>query len=121
MNYITDVFLDRATIKKFQNMFSTSLNLPSQLMYLYPSCRYSPPKTMCSFSICFLVAPLPLSIRRQKFSGNFVFPLQFILQKQPQEVFCKKGVLKTFANFTGKHLCSSPFLIDCCFFNKKSN
>ena len=27
-----------------------------------------------------------------------------LLQKQPQEVFCKKGVLKNFANFTGKHL-----------------
>ena len=26
------------------------------------------------------------------------------------EVFCKKGVLKTFAKFTGKHLCQSLFL-----------
>ena len=26
------------------------------------------------------------------------------------EVFCKKGVLKSFANFTGKHLCQSLFL-----------
>ena len=26
-------------------------------------------------------------------------------QTQPQELFCKKGVLKIFANFTGKHLC----------------
>ena len=25
------------------------------------------------------------------------------------EVFCKKGVLKDFAKFTGKHLCQSPF------------
>ena len=25
------------------------------------------------------------------------------------EVFCKKGVLKTFAKFTGKHLCQSLF------------
>ena len=25
------------------------------------------------------------------------------------EVFCKKGVLGTFAKFTGKHLCQSPF------------
>ena len=29
------------------------------------------------------------------------------------EVFCKKGVLKNFAKFTGKHLCQSLF------FNKK--
>ena len=30
-------------------------------------------------------------------------------QKQPPEVFCKKGVLKTFAKLTGKHLCQSLF------------
>ena len=28
-------------------------------------------------------------------------------QKQPPEVFCKKGVLKNFAKFIGKHLCQS--------------
>ena len=28
-----------------------------------------------------------------------------IFQKQPPEVFCKKGVLKNFAKFTGKQLC----------------
>ena len=28
-----------------------------------------------------------------------------ILQKQPTEVFYKKGVLKNFAKFTEKHLC----------------
>ena len=27
------------------------------------------------------------------------------------EVFCKKGVLRNFAKFTGKHLCQSLFLI----------
>ena len=32
-------------------------------------------------------------------------------QEQPSEVFCKKGILKTFVNFTGKHLCWSIFLI----------
>ena len=30
---------------------------------------------------------------------------------KPPEVFCKKGILKNFANFTGKHLCWSLFLI----------
>ena len=29
--------------------------------------------------------------------------------KQPPEVFCKKGVLRNFAKFTGKHLCQSLF------------
>ena len=28
-------------------------------------------------------------------------------QEQPPEVFCKKGVLKNFAKFTGKHLYQS--------------
>ena len=32
------------------------------------------------------------------------------LQKQPPELFCKKSVLKNFANFVGKHLCWSLFL-----------
>ena len=31
-------------------------------------------------------------------------------QKQPPEVFCKKGVLRNFAKFTGRHLCQSLFL-----------
>ena len=30
-------------------------------------------------------------------------------QKQPPEMFCKKGVLRNFAKFTGKHLCQNPF------------
>ena len=29
------------------------------------------------------------------------------------EVFCKKGVLRNFAKFTGKHLCHIFFLISC--------
>ena len=33
----------------------------------------------------------------------------FLLQKQPPEVFCKIGVLKNFAKFTGKHPCQSFF------------
>ena len=32
-------------------------------------------------------------------------------KKQPQEVFCNKGVLKNFANITGKHRCWSLFLL----------
>ena len=40
------------------------------------------------------------------------FWMSFI-QKQPPEVFCKKGVLRYFAKSTGKHLCQRLF------FNKK--
>ena len=32
------------------------------------------------------------------------------LRSSPPEVFCKKGVLRNFAQFTGKHLCQSLFL-----------
>ena len=39
---------------------------------------------------------------------NFIFES---VQKQPTEVFYKKGVLKNFAIFTGKHLFWSFFLI----------
>ena len=30
-------------------------------------------------------------------------------QKRPPDVFCKKGVLRNFTKFTGKHLCQSLF------------
>ena len=30
-------------------------------------------------------------------------------EEEPPEVFCKKGVLRNLANFTGKHLCQSLF------------
>ena len=33
-------------------------------------------------------------------------------QKQPLKLFCKKGVLRKFANFPGRHLCWSLFLIE---------
>ena len=32
-------------------------------------------------------------------------------KEQPPEVFCKKGVLRNFAKFTGKYLCQSLLLI----------
>ena len=58
-------------------------------------------------------------------SGIYCWPLhRFLLQtpspsktrlkpqKQQLEPFCKKGVLRNFANFTGKHLCWSFFLLE---------
>ena len=49
------------------------------------------------------------------------FLLSSFVQKQPQEVSCKRGVLKNFVNFTGKHFCLSLFLIklQACNFVKK--
>ena len=34
-----------------------------------------------------------------------------LFQKQPPEMFCKKGVLKSLAIFTGEHLCRRLLLI----------
>ena len=62
--------------------------------------------------------------RQQIFSGEpgiYCWPSHWFLlrtpsktrlkpKKQPLELFCKKGVLRNFANFTGKHLCSSSLL-----------
>ena len=61
------------------------------------------------------------------FSGEFLLrtPSKTRLkrQKQPLELFCKKGVLWNFANFTGRHLCWSFFFIDlqevCSFIKKR--
>ena len=43
------------------------------------------------------------------------------IQKQPSEVFFKKGVLKTFAKFAGKQLCQSLYFnkFTGCNFTKK--
>ena len=41
------------------------------------------------------------------------------MQKQLPEVFCKKGVLRNFAKFTGKHLCQSLFFNKACNFIKE--
>ena len=37
--------------------------------------------------------------------------ISWFVQKQPPEVFCKKGNLKKFANFTGKQLCWDLFSV----------
>ena len=45
-----------------------------------------------------------------KSSFKYVFKkVQSEQQKQPPEVFHKKGVLRNFAKFTGKRLCQSLF------------
>ena len=44
----------------------------------------------------------------RKFYIDFISGCVFT-QKQPPEVFCKKGVFGNFAKFTGKHLCQRLF------------
>ena len=41
------------------------------------------------------------------------------VQKQPPEVFCKKGVLRNLTKFTGKHLCQNLFFPQACNLIKK--
>ena len=48
--------------------------------------------------------------KKQRAVFHFLFRT-LILQKQPPEVLCKKGVLKNFAEFSGKHLYRSLFFI----------
>ena len=51
-----------------------------------------------------------LTFLNVSFSKNFAYV---------KLVFCKKDVLKNFANFTRKHLCCCPFLIKLRTFRKK--
>ena len=44
----------------------------------------------------------------RKYDANFVI-IAAHYRSSCQEVFCKKGVLGSFAKFTGKHLCHSLF------------
>ena len=59
MNYITDVFLDRAIIKQFSEDFLTSLDCLYNLIYVPCRSRWHfPPQAMRSFSdfvLCSLV------------------------------------------------------------------
>ena len=52
-------------------------------------------------------------IFRTYFTGLYVseIAVKYKKQQQPLEVFCKKSYSQNFANFTGKHLCCSLFLI----------
>ena len=51
--------------------------------------------------------------QQDKLSVYFFIGLHYLLPEAAirVEVFCKKGVLKDFVNFIGKHLCWSLFLI----------
>ena len=51
--------------------------------------------------------PLSNSVEREVVEGECFSKVAF--QKQPQEVFCKKDVLRNFAKFTGKYLCHGLF------------
>ena len=62
------------------------------------------------------------------YKSNCILLLRHVRVKSSrQEVFCKKGVLRNFVKFTGKHLCHSLFLkkealveVLCCEFSKIS-
>ena len=44
-------------------------------------------------------------------TNNSTYSHSYNSRSSRQEVFCKKGFLRNFAKFTGKHLCQSLFLI----------
>ena len=59
------------------------------------------------FQICISV-PLTMDLQQGIEAREYLWR-SISFQKQSTEVFCKKGVLKHFAKFTGKHLCQSLF------------
>ena len=64
---------------------------------------------MFSFLLIFFIDTIMSVISSTQIACD-VMCVQYV-QKQPPEVFFKKGVLKNFANLTEKHLCWSLFLI----------
>ena len=58
------------------------------------------------------------------FTFNVYIRFCFLYTSSRPEVFCKKGVLRNFAKFTGKHLCQGLFFINvagpCNFFKKET-
>ena len=59
---------------------------------------------------CFLVIMMIMMMNKDYYFRRMV-DRHMQIQKQPPEVFCKKRRFRNFANFTGKHLCKSFFLI----------
>ena len=64
--------------------------------------------------ICMFFDTLNLTLYSSSFYLNYVFlpklPFVFLLFRSSRPgVFCKKGVLRNFAKFTGKHLCQRLF------------
>ena len=56
-----------------------------------------------SFEICVELNFTPKNCTYSSFKRNETW--KALIQKQPPEVFCKKGILRNFAKFTGKHMC----------------
>ena len=56
--------------------------------------------------VCFFVASI---LSSSLTSSKFKICIGTDGQKQPPGVFYKKGVLRNFVKFTGKHLCQSLF------------
>ena len=52
-----------------------------------------------------------MRLKRRHFHFMPSLIIHVFFYRQSPEVFCKKGVLKSFAIFTEKHLCWSPFSI----------
>ena len=46
-----------------------------------------------------------MDFKMSSFFKRYIFPSEADLQKQSPEVLCKKGVLRNFPKFTGKHPC----------------
>ena len=56
--------------------------------------------------IVIILNPIRFLFRKNK----FLVEEHYIFRSSRPEVFWKKGVIRNFAKFTGKHLCQSSFL-----------
>ena len=48
--------------------------------------------------------------------GSYMYNAHTMLRNISSELFCKKGVIKTFAKFTRKHLCHSLKHLGSCMY-----
>ena len=71
-------------------------------MYLY---RYSTLLFTLFALATYLKIINPTFIRTKLKSIASIILMKTLVKKQPQETFYKKRFLKTFAKFTGKHMC----------------
>ena len=105
MNYITDVFLDRAIIKNVQDIFCCSL-------------RHSPPKVMRLFSDFFLCSHVTFVI--YYLCLNLYFLCNPFFMGSHWRCSVKKSFLKNSANFTMELFCeNSEPLLAVNYFRKK--
>ena len=58
----------------------------------------------------FLISVVNYTVYKSNIKSNCILLCHLCVRSSPEEVFCKKDVLRNFTKFPGKHLCQSLFL-----------